>query len=36
MNQNGLLNDLQNEKITVRVFLFKNYEQKKYNKKIYF
>ena len=36
MTQNGLLNDLQNEKITVRLFLFKNYGQQKSYKKIQF
>ena len=36
MTQNGLFNDLQNKKITVRLFLFKNYGQQKSYKKIYF
>ena len=36
MTQNGQLNDLQNEKITVRLFLFKNYGQQKPDKKIHF
>ena len=36
MIQNGLLNDLQNEKITVRLFLFKTYGQQKPYKKIRF
>ena len=36
MTQNGLLNDLQNQEITVRVFLFKNYGQQKPYKKIHF
>ena len=33
MPQNGLLIDLQNQKITVRLFLFKNYGQQKPYKK---
>ena len=36
MNQSGLLNDLQNEKITVRLSLFENYGQQKPYKKIHF
>ena len=36
MTQNGLLIDLQNQKITVRLFLFKNYGQQKPYKKIPF
>ena len=36
MTQNGLLNDLQNEKITVKVFLFKKYGQQKSYKEIDF
>ena len=36
MTQNGLLIDLQNEKITVRVFLFKKYGQQKSYREIYF
>ena len=36
MTQNGLLNDLQNKKITVKLFLFKNYGQQKPYKKIDF
>ena len=36
MPQNGLFNDLQNEKITVKLFLFKNYGQQKPYKKIHF
>ena len=36
MTQNGLLIDLQNQKITVRLFLFKNYGQQKPDKKIHF
>ena len=36
MIRNGLLNDLQNQKITVKLFLFKNYEQQKPYKKIHF
>jgi len=36
MTQNGLLNDLQNQKITVRLFLFKIYGQQKPYKKIHF
>ena len=33
MTQNGLLNDLQKKKITVKLFLFKNYGQQKPYKK---
>ena len=36
MTQNGLLINLQNQKITVRLFLFKNYGQQKPYKKIRF
>ena len=36
MTQDGLLIDLQNQKITVRLFLFKNYGQQKPYKKIDF
>jgi len=36
MIQNGLLIDLQNQKITVRLFLFKNHGQQKPYKKINF
>jgi len=36
MTQNGLLNDLQNQKITVRLILFINYGQQKPYKKIDF
>ena len=36
MTQNGLLIDLQNQKITVRLVLFKNYGQQKPYKKINF
>ena len=36
MAQNGILNDLQNEKITVKLFLFKNYGKQKPYKKIHF
>jgi len=36
MTQNGLLIDLQNQKITVRLFLFKIHVQHKLFKKIHF
>ena len=36
MTENGILSDLQNKKITVRLFLFKNYGQQKPYKKIHF
>ena len=36
MIQNGLLIDLQNQKITARLFVFKNYGQQKPYKKIHF
>ena len=36
MTQNDQLIDLQNQKITVRLFLFKNYGQQKPYKKIHF
>ena len=36
MTQNGLLNDLQNQKITVRLNLFINYGQQKPFKEIHF
>ena len=36
MTQNGLLIDLQNQKITVRLFLFKIHGQQKPSKKIDF
>ena len=36
MTQNGQLIDLQNQKITVRLFLFQNYGQQKPSQKIHF
>ena len=36
MTQKGQLIDLQNQKITVRLFLFKNYGQQKPYKEIHF
>ena len=36
MTQNGLLIDLRNQEITVRLILFKNYGQQKPYKKIHF